>query len=813
MPEVSVAATLALFEAGATASFIARFRKEATGGIDEAKIRAIQERMIHFRELEARRSLLIRSLATQGKLTEDLRRQIENCWDKTDIEDMYQHYRPKRRTRASEAIEKGLEPLAEYIWGQDPDAWSLEEHADIFIDPEKGLPDRQQVLQGASDIIADWIAENFELRKALREMLWKEGFVVSTVVPAKTGQKTKYNMYYDHREPVASTPSHRVLAIRRGTKEGVLSSSIQCDSAKAVQLIIDMFSKDRESAFAPILDAGAHDSYSRILRPLIETEVRAQLKERADREAIRVFQDNLENLLLSPPCGAIPVIGVDASKGEECRLAAVDEQGKFLEEALVYPRPPKNDIEGTKTALLDLIQKHNIRAIAIGSGPGARETEKILRQIVADEKVENVMVATVNDAGVVVYSSSRIGREELPDLSVSTRSAVSIARRLQDPLAELVKIDPKLIGVGQYQHDVDQKELHRRLVQTVQSCVNRVGADLGTVSFSMLRQISGISDRLARRIITHRSANGPFPSRATLVSVQGMDETAFQQASGFLRIPNGEVALDRTWIHPEHYPIVEKMAASLNVSVADLIGNREMISSLKLEEFTTDTVGIPTLEMLREELLAPGRDPRGAFAAPRFHAEIREIADLKDGMTLEGTVTNVTNFGAFVDIGIHQDGLVHLSQMSNRFIRDPREAVKVGDLVQVKVISIDVETKRIGLSMKALLPAIPRRRKRPHRRDGPTAEASPTTSAAAGGSVETAGIVPAATDPPGEAAQARPASRTPRANYRPRRRNNARPRKPAPSTSDPKPAPEPEVPERTLQEKIAILQSKFRGIN
>jgi uncharacterized protein len=813
LPEASVAATLVLFEAGATAPFIVRYRKEATGGMDETRVRAIQERMIHYKELEARRSLLVKSLATQGKLTEELRRQIENCWDKIDIEDLHQHCRPKRRTRATEAIEKGLESLAEYIWGQDPDAWSLEEHADIFIDLEKGLADRQQVLQGASEIIADWIAESFELRKTLREMLWKEGFVVSTVVPAKAGQKTKYNMYYDRHEPVASIPSHRVLAIRRGTKEGVLTSSIQCDSARVLELIIDLVTRDRESAFAPILEVAARDSYSRILRPLIETEVRAQLKERADREAIRVFQDNLENLLLSPPCGAIPVIGVDAGRGEECRLAAVDEHGKFLEEAVVYPRPPKNDIEGTKTTLLSLIQKHNVRALAIGSGPGARETEKILRQILADEKMESVMVATVNDAGVVVYSSSRIGREELPDLPVTTRSAVSMARRLQDPLAELVKIDPKLIGVGQYQHDVDQKELHRRLVQTVQSCVNRVGADLDTAGFSMLRYISGISDRLARRIVTHRSANGSFPTRAALMSVPGMDETAYQQASAFLRIPSGEAPLDRSRIHPEHYPIVEKMAASLNVSVADLIGNREMISSLKLEEFTTDTFGIPRLELLREELLAPGRDPRGAFAAPRFHAEIRDIADLKEGMTLEGTVTNVTNFGAFVDIGIHQDGLVHLSQMSNRFIRDPREAVKVGDLVQVKVISVELETKRIGLSMKALLPAIPRRRKKPRRRPSLTAKDAPATVAAAGGSAETAGSTPLAADPPGEATQARPANRTERANYRSRGRNDPRWRRPAAPPRTPEADPEPKLPEPTLQEKIAILQSKFRGIN
>ncbi|MBZ5498734.1 MAG: RNA-binding transcriptional accessory protein [Acidobacteriia bacterium] len=824
LPESSVAASLALFEAGATAPFIVRYRKEATGGMGAADLRTIQERMVYYRELEERRVQLLKSLAEQGKLTEDLRQQIDGCWDKTAIEDLHHRFRPKRRTRSSEAIDKGLEPLAEYIWSQDPDAWSLEEHVDVFIDPEKGVADRQQALQGASEIIADWISENLELRKALRELLWQEGFVVSTVVPAKAEQKTKYNMYYDRREPVASIPSHRVLAIRRGTKEGILTSSIQCDSAKALQLITDLITRDRESAFAPVLEVAARDSYSRILRPLIETEVRAQLKERADGEAIRVFQENLENLLQSPPGGAIPVIGVDAGKTDECRLAAVDQQGKFLEEAVVYPRPPKSDIEGTKTAILDLIRKHNISAVAIGSGPSARETEKILRQILADEKMDNIVVATVNDAGVVVYSSSRIGREEFPELPIAARSAVSIARRLQDPLAELVKIDPKLIGVGQYQHDVDQKELHRRLVQTVQFCVNRVGADLNAASFSLLRYISGISDRMARRIVTCRGSNGPFGTRTTLLSVPGLDEATYQQASGFLRIPNSEVPLDRSWIHPESYPIVERMAASLNVGVADLIGNRDLIASLKFEELVDEKAGMPTLEFIREELLAPGKDPRGIFAPPRFRAEVRDIADLKEGMTLEGSVTNVTNFGAFVDIGIHQDGLVHLSQMSNRFIRDPREAVKVGDLVQVKVISIEVETKRIGLSMKALLPAIPRRRKKPRRRPQHS-QAAPAASAAASGSAEAAEGAPVE-NPSAETIPSLPVNRAPayqrarRRNDPPGRRRDAPPRRndvapggPVPPPPVPEPDPEPKGPEPTLQEKIAILQSKFKGIN
>jgi uncharacterized protein len=838
LPESAVAAALELFEAGATAPFIVRYRKEATGGLSETQTRAIQERMVFYKELEERRAQLTVSLAEQGKLTDELRRQIEGRWDRAEIEDLHHSYRPKRKTRASEAREKGLEPLAEYIWGQDPDAWSLEEHADVFIDAGKGVADRQQALQGAAEIIADWIAESFELRKALRELLWKEGFVVSTVVPAKSEQKTKYNMYYDRREAVASIPSHRVLAIRRGTKEGVLTSSIQCDSAKALQLIADLVIKDRESTFASILELAARDGYSRILRPLIETEVRAQLKERADREAIRVFQENLENLLLSPPAGPIPVIGADAGKGDECRLAVVDAQGNFVEEAVVCPKPPKSDLEGTRTILLELIRKHDISALAIGSSTSGRELEKILRQILADEKIETVMVATVNDAGLIVYSSSRIGREEFPEMQVATRSAVSTARRLQDPMGELVKIDPKLIGVGQYQHDVDQKELHRRLIQTVQFCVNRVGGDLNTAGHAILRYISGISDRLARRIVAHRSTAGPFATRAALMSVPGMDEISCRMASGFLKVAGGAMPLDRSWIHPESYAIVEKMAAALNVGIAELIGNKELISTLKLEDFAGDNIGMPTLEFIREELLAPGRDPRGPFAPPRFRAEVRDISDLKEGMTLEGSVTNVTNFGAFVDVGINQDGLVHLSQMSNRFIRDPREAVKVGDLVRVKVISVEVETRRIGLSMKALLPALPRRRKKIHPRPAQPQQGAPAVAAAAASSAGPADGVPAGTDAPVDSPQA--ARPNPEMRQRPRRRsgpphrrsdgrpqrNHARSRSADDSVrksdtpaANPAQPPQPEVeplpkePEHTLQEKIAILQSKFKGIN
>lgn len=925
LPESSVAVTVSLFEKGATGPFIVHYRKEVTGGLDEAKVRSIQERMAHYREVYDQRAALLKFLSEQGKLTDELRSRIESCFTKSELDDLHHQFRPRRKTRAAEAIEKGLEPLAEYFWNQEADAWGVEEHVNVFVDPAKGVSTREQALQGVVDIIAEWIWANFEYRKALRDMLWNEGFVISTVVPAKVGQKTKYNMYYERRESVTTIPSHRVLAIRRGCKEGILISSIEGDSSKPIEFLLNSAIKDKESIFAPILEAAARESYNRILRPLIETEVRTQLKERADREAIRVFQENLSNLLLSPPAGPIVVLGVDWGKGDECSVAVVNEAGKFLEGAKIRftpaPKPARQEkkppqaepaaalepvpeaipetgsasleppqepaptegavisdlppveaaepnaeppspaleepvenaaptapaeesavvsepaaveplvetgatqaeaaietapdstteLEQARKVLSSLITKYSVRAISIGTGTGARELETALRQIVSEEGLGDILIAAVNDAGIAIYSSSRIAREEFPDWSASARCAVSLARRLQDPLAELVKIDPKLIGVGQYQHDVDQKELHRGLLQTVQYCVNKVGVNVNTAGESILRYISGLNEKMARRIVAFRTAQGPFGSRAAIVSAAGLDETTYQQCAGFLRVPEGENALDRTAVHPEAYPVVEQMAATLGIAVPDLIGNRDLISSLKLEQFVSDSIGMPTLQDIREELLRPGRDPRKTFKVPKFRADVKEMSDLKAGMTLEGTVTNVTNFGAFVDIGVRQDGLVHLSQMSNRFIRDPREAVKVGDVVQVKVISVEPETKRIGLSMKALLPAIQRRRKKPRRVQKPTAPArNPeiTAPAAAGQNAATS------SSPAEQAAHPGPRQRPARQHEgRPRHRNRGT-RKPE-GAERPGQASEasPKAPEPSLQEKIAILQSKFRRIN
>jgi protein Tex len=962
IPENSVAATIALFEKGATGPFVVHYRKEATGGLDEAKVRSIHERMVHYREVLDQRVALLKLLNEQGKLTEALRETIEGCFSKAELDDLHHQFRPRKKTRAAEALEKGLEPLAEYFWNQDVDAWGLEEHVNVTVDPTKGVSTQEQALQGAIDIIAEWIWGNFEYRKVLREMLWNEGSLISNVVPAKVGQKTKYTMYYERREPVTTIPSHRVLAIRRGCKEGILISSIEGDNAKALDYLLNSIIKDKDSIFAPILEIAARECYSRILRPLIETEVRTQLKERADREAIRVFQENLANLLLSPPAGPIVVMGVDWGKGDDCSLSVVNETGQFLEgakirfkpaperpaqkapqavavtlaepvqveeqppveataapydetavpaepdvqespaaetptleaptapaaeeaiaeetpaeanpESYAVPIPPVESeqaivelspepvisdpppVEAAKAEsaviteapaiepltapaaadptlgtakktpepvdepararvlLRELISKYKVQAISIGAGTSSRELETALRQIIAEEGLGDILIATVNDAGIAIYSSSRLAREEFPDWSASARCAVSLARRLQDPLAELVKIDPKLIGVGQYQHDVDQKELHRGLLQTVQYCINKIGVNVNGGGESLLRYVSGLNDKLARKLVASRTAQGPFPSRTAMMQAVGMDKTTFEQCAAFLRIPGAENALDRTAVHPESYPIVEKMAAALSVQVNDLVGNKDLISSLNLEDFTTETTGIPTLRDIREELLRPGRDPRRTFKIPKFRADVKEMSDLTPGMTLEGTVTNVTNFGAFIDIGVRQDGLVHLSQMSNRFIRDPREAVKVGDVVQVKVISIEPETKRIGLSMKALLPALQRRKKKqPQQRRGSKPQSAPrrpegvAPESAAG--VDPASPAASAERPSSAGAQQRPARM--RDSRRPNRRND--PRKPE-NTEEvrEKREPAPKGPEPSLQEKIAILQSKFRGI-
>lgn len=703
------AETLRLLEEGGTVPFIARYRKEVTGNLDEVQIRDIAEKRVYYGELLERRGVILKSIEEQGKLSPELKMKMEGCYEKTELEDLYLPYKPKRKTRATVAIEKGLEPLARFIYEQAPGNRTIEALAAEFISAEKGVASADEAIEGALHIIAEWVAENADLRKGVREMMLRDGLVVSRLLKGKgggegEGKKTKFEMYYNFREPVPVIPSHRMLAIRRGEDEKVLAFSIEIDEDKALSYLNGQVIRDSKSVFVPYLERAIKDSYSRLLNPSIQTEVRLALKRQADEEAIKVFDENLKNLLLAPPAGPITVIGIDPGMRTGCKVAVISETGKLLEHTTIYPTEPRNDAVGAAKTLMTLIQKHKISGIAIGNGTGSRETEGFVRNMLREQKVEGIFCAVVNEAGASVYSASDIAREEFPDLDLTVRGAISIARRLQDPLAELVKIDPKSIGVGQYQHDVDQKRLKQGLDGTVESCVNRVGVDLNTASFALLRYVAGINESVAKKVVKYREEQGAFRSRQSLLNISGFGGKTFQQAAGFLRIKKGENPLDGTAVHPESYPVVEKMASSLGLKVVELIENAKVIPSLDIKRFVDEKAGIYTLSDIREELLKPGRDPREKFATATFREDVKEITDLQEGMVLEGTVTNVTNFGAFVDIGVHQDGLVHISELSNKFIKDPKEAVRVGEVVKVKVLSVDLPMRRIALSRKALLP-------------------------------------------------------------------------------------------------------------
>lgn len=701
VPVKSVAATLALLDEGGTVPFIARYRKEATGNLDEVAIGTIEENVTYFRELLERRETVLNSIEEQGKLTPELKTKIEAVLDKTELEDLYLPYRPKRRTKATIAREKGLEPLADYLWKQEPGERGLTELAASFLDSEKGVASAEDALEGARHIIAEQISETAEFRSHLRQVMLAEGRVVSRKTEDGNDPDGKFKMYYEYSEPAAKIPSHRMLAIRRGSEEGVLYFQIELDSTGPVQYLKSKVIR-RPGDWQPHLEMAVEDVWKRLLNLSIQTEVRLELKERSDAEAIRVFRENLQNLLLSAPAGLIGVLGVDPGLRTGCKIAVVDETGKFLEHSVIYPLEPKNDTVAAAKILSALIQKHNVRAIAIGNGTGSRESAAFVQTFLREFHLTNVFSVVVNESGASVYSASEIARQEFPDLDLTVRGAISIARRLQDPLAELVKIDPKSIGVGQYQHDVDQRKLNTALEGTVETCVNRVGVDLNTASFALLRHVAGINERTAQRIVEFRNENGRFRSRVQLMAVSGFGPKTFEQAAGFLRIRGGENPLDMTAVHPESYPIVEKIAKSLQIGISDLIAKPTVIEKVKLEEFQTEKAGMFTLRDIQEELRKPGRDPRDQFVAPQFQAGVKEISDLTPGMVLEGAVTNVTNFGAFVDVGVHQDGLVHVSELSNRFVKDPYEVVKVGQVVRVQVLSADPKAKRISLSIKAL---------------------------------------------------------------------------------------------------------------
>ena len=708
VPLKSLVATVELLDEGGTVPFIARYRKEVTGNLDEVQIRAIEEKLAYFRELEDRRDTVLRTIEQQGKLTDELRGRILATFDKSELEDLYLPYKPKRRTKATIAREKGLEPLALYLWAQERSPQALAEFAATFINAEKGVASVDEALEGARHIVAEMISENADFRKALRQMMFNEAVIVSAKADGAVDEQEKFKMYYEYREPVAKIPSHRMLAIRRGETEKILYFNIELSPERPLAWLKSKVLR-QPGEWTPHLDLAIQDCYKRLLNLSIQSEVRLELKQKADVEAIRVFRENLENLLLSPPAGQIAVLGIDPGIRTGCKIAVVDETGKFLDHSVIYPHQPRNDFAGSARILKELMAKYHVRAVAIGNGTASRETDAFVRDFFRQEGLSDAFSVTVNESGASIYSASDIARQEFPELDLTVRGAISIARRLQDPLAELVKIDPKSIGVGQYQHDVDQGLLQKSLETVIESCVNRVGVDLNTASWALLRYVAGISERTAQKIVEYRNDHGKFRSRVQLTAVGGVGPKTFEQAAGFLRIRGGENPLDNTAVHPESYPVVEQIARTRSISIPELIGRPELLSDVEKNVKKEDlSVGVYTLHDILEELKKPGRDPRDKFVAPKFDDDVKELADLKPGMALEGVVTNVTKFGAFVDVGVHQDGLVHISELSNRYIKEPSEAVKVGQIVKVQVLNVDVKNKRIALSIKALLAPAPR---------------------------------------------------------------------------------------------------------
>ncbi len=698
----SLRAVIALFDEGGTVPFIARYRKEATGNLDEVQIRSIEEKLLYFRELVSRRETILNTIAEQGKLTDELKAKIEATLDKSELEDLYLPYKPKRRTKATIAREKGLEPLAQYLWAQEASSSSLAELAATFVDAEKGVASAEEALEGARHIVAEKISEDAAIRKALRHVMYEEGTIVCRKGVDAVDEQEKFKMYYEFSEPVKAIPSHRMLAIRRGESENILYFLIEVDQPRIHALLRSRVVR-AEGDWTPQLELAMEDSWKRLLNSSLQGELRLELKTRSDAEAIQVFRDNLHNLLLAPPAGPISVLGIDPGLRTGCKVAVVSETGKFLAHDVIYPHTGRT--EAAVQTLSRLLGEHNVRAIAIGNGTASRETDTFVRDFLNDKKLANIFRVTVSESGASVYSASDVARQEFPDLDLTVRGAISIARRLQDPLSELVKVDPKSIGVGQYQHDVDQRQLQQSLEATIETCVNRVGVDLNTASWTLLRYVSGVTERTALNIVSYRDQNGRFKSRAELKQVSGIGAKTFEQAAGFLRIRDGEQPLDCTAVHPESYPVVEQIAELIGAPVQQIIASPQLLAKVDRAKLS---VGTYTLDDILEELRKPGRDPRDTFVAPSFHEKVREIADVEMDMVLEGVVTNVTKFGAFVDIGVHQDGLVHISELSNRFIKEPSEAVKAGQLVKVKVLSCDVKSKRIALSMKALMPAAER---------------------------------------------------------------------------------------------------------
>jgi protein Tex len=689
-----VESTLELLSQGATVPFIARYRKEATGSLDEIAITAIRDRLEKLNEIDKRRETILRSIDEQEKLTDELREQINLAETMAELEDIYLPYKPKRKTRATIAISRGLETLAKTIMSQQYN--DIEARAEQFVNPEKEVHSLEEAIQGASDIIAEWINENKVARSKIRNLFVRTGTIVSKVAKGKESEGANYQNYFDWKEPVMKSPSHRLLAMFRGEKEGFLKLKIGPSQSEAIHILEKQFVRTTNRSGELVYES-LKDSYKRLMHPSLETEIRALAKEQADHHAIRVFSENLRQLLMAAPLGQKTILAIDPGFNSGCKLVCLDRQGKLLHNETIYPHPPQNEIKKAIAKVLQLVSAYKIEAIAIGNGTAGRETENLFRKIRFDRDVTVVMV---NESGASVYSASPVAREEFPDYDVTVRGSVSIGRRLMDPLSELVKIDPKSIGVGQYQHDVNQSLLGKSLDDTVMSCVNAVGVEVNTASKQLLAYVSGIGPALAQNILEYRNKNGAFASREKLKKVPRLGEKVFEQAAGFLRVGNSSNPLDKSAVHPESYPVVEKMAQRMNCTIDDLISKEEIRKSINLNEFITEKTGLPTLKDIMSELEKPGRDPREKFGFFEFDKDVRSIDDLATGMVIPGIITNITAFGAFVDIGIKQNGLIHVSNMAGKFVRDPGEIVKLNQKVKVKVVEIDKIRGRIQLSMK-----------------------------------------------------------------------------------------------------------------
>ena len=703
-----VGAAIALLDDGATVPFIARYRKEVTGGLDDTQLRLLENRLAYLRDLEERRRTILRSIEEQGQLTTELKGEILAADTKTRLEDLYLPFKPKRRTRAQIAREAGLEPLLDTLL-EDP-AIDPERHAEAFVDADKGVADIKAALEGARHIFIERAAQHAGLLGELRELVWNRGHLCSSVVEGKERDGAKFSDYFDHREPLAAIPSHRLLALLRGRKEGVLRLALQVEGQSDEPAASPGCCEARIAATFGIRQQGrAADRWLQEavrwawrvkLAGQLELELVNRAREAAEAEAIRVFGDNLRDLLLAAPAGERVTLGLDPGLRTGVKAVVVDATGKLLEHTTLYPHEPRRQWDASIATLAALCTRHKVELVAIGNGTASRETDRLVVELRARHPELGLQSVMVSEAGASVYSASELAAREFPDLDVSFRGAVSIARRLQDPLAELVKIDPRSIGVGQYQHDVSQVQLGRTLDAVVEDCVNAVGVDVNTASAPLLARVAGLTPTLAANVVAHRDSHGPFRNRKELLKVSRLGPRAFEQAAGFLRIRGGDNPLDGSAVHPEAYPVVERIVRVTGRTVESLIGDRAFLSSLAANDFTDERFGEPTVRDILGELEKPGRDPRPEFRTAVFQEGVNEIADLKEGMVLEGVVTNVTNFGAFVDVGVHQDGLVHISKLSDRFVKDPREVVKAGDVVKVKVVSVDLERRRIGLSMR-----------------------------------------------------------------------------------------------------------------